>query len=449
MYNPLRLAVLIPCYNEEVAIGTVVRDFQRVLPQATIYVFDNNSRDRTVDIARSHGAVVRHVPLQGKGNVMRRMFADIEADIYILVDGDDTYHAQSSPQMIDTLLAEGLDMVVGRRKSTEVESYRLGHRLGNRMLTGFVAQLFGRRFTDMLSGYRVFSRRYVKSFPALARGFETETELTVHALELRMPVTEVDTPYKARPEGSFSKLNTIRDGIRILNTILRLFRLERPLLFFGLISLLLALLAIGLATPPGTHLHRNRPRPAPAHRPAGHRPGHPLQPLTHLRPHPRKRHANPARSPPADLPRHPLHRQHIPLGRPARRENRLTARLLRFGLVGTAGYLVDAGLLQTMVQWGGINPFLARLGSFIAAATATWWLNRTYTFSARHQASGGEWLRYITAMTLGGLINYGAFAAALLWLPHPLRQPWLAVACGSLAGMAANYYTSSRFIFVR
>ena len=249
MYNPLRLAVLIPCYNEEVAIGTVVRDFQRVLPQATIYVFDNNSRDRTVDIARSHGAVVRHVPLQGKGNVMRRMFADIEADIYILVDGDDTYHAQSSPQMIDTLLAEGLDMVVGRRKSTEVESYRLGHRLGNRMLTGFVAQLFGRRFTDMLSGYRVFSRRYVKSFPALARGFETETELTVHALELRMPVTEVDTPYKARPEGSFSKLNTIRDGIRILNTILRLFRLERPLLFFGLISLLLALLAIGLATP--------------------------------------------------------------------------------------------------------------------------------------------------------------------------------------------------------
>ena len=249
MYNPLRLAVLIPCYSEEVAIGTVGRDFQRVLPQATIYVFGNNSRDRTVDIARSHGAVVRHVPLQGKGNVMRRMFADIEADIYILVDGDDTYHAQSSPQMIDTLLAEGLDMVVGRRKSTEVESYRLGHRLGNRMLTGFVAQLFGRRFTDMLSGYRVFSRRYVKSFPALARGFETETELTVHALELRMPVTEVDTPYKARPEGSFSKLNTIRDGIRILNTILRLFRLERPLLFFGLISLLLALLAIGLATP--------------------------------------------------------------------------------------------------------------------------------------------------------------------------------------------------------
>ena len=249
MNNKLRLAVLIPCFNEEVAIGTVVRDFQRVLPQATIYVFDNNSRDNTVAIARSLGAVVRHVPLQGKGNVMRRMFADVEADIYVLVDGDATYHAESSPQMIDLLLAEGLDMVVGRRESIEEYSYRLGHRLGNRMLTGFVARLFGRRFTDMLSGYRVFSRRYVKSFPALARGFETETELTVHALELRMPVAEVDTPYKARPEGSFSKLNTIRDGLRILNTIVRLFRLERPLLFFSLISALLALLAVALAVP--------------------------------------------------------------------------------------------------------------------------------------------------------------------------------------------------------
>lgn len=249
MNNKLRLAVLIPCFNEEVAIGTVVRDFQRVLPQATIYVFDNNSRDNTVAIARSLGAVVRHVPLQGKGNVMRRMFADVEADIYVLVDGDATYHAESSPQMIDLLLAEGLDMVVGRRESIEEYSYRLGHRLGNRMLTGFVARLFWRRFTDMLSGYRVFSRRYVKSFPALARGFETETELTVHALELRMPVAEVDTPYKARPEGSFSKLNTIRDGLRILNTIVRLFRLERPLLFFSLISALLALLAVALAVP--------------------------------------------------------------------------------------------------------------------------------------------------------------------------------------------------------
>jgi glycosyltransferase involved in cell wall biosynthesis len=243
------LAVLIPTYNEEVAIAKVVRDFQRVLPQAIIHVFDNNSSDGTVAIARSLGAVVRHVPLQGKGNVMRRMFADIEADVYILVDGDDTYHAESSLKMIDKLLGEGLDMVVGRRESVEVASYRAGHRLGNQLLTGCVAYMFGRRFTDMLSGYRVFSRRYVKSFPALAQGFETETELTVHALELRMPVAEVNTPYKSRPEGSFSKLHTIRDGVRILSTILRLFRLERPVLFYGLIGAVLALLAMGISVP--------------------------------------------------------------------------------------------------------------------------------------------------------------------------------------------------------
>ena len=249
MNNKLRHAVLIPCFNEEVAIAKVVRDFQRVLPQAIVYVFDNNSSDSTVAIAKNLGVVVRHVPLQGKGNVIRRMFADIEADVYLLVDGDDTYHADSSPEMIKKLLAEGLDMVVGRRESTEAASYRAGHRWGNRILSGFVAHLFGRSFTDMLSGYRVFSRRYVKSFPALAQGFETETELTVHALELRMPVAEVSTPYKSRPEGSFSKLNTIRDGVRILNTILRLFRLERPVLFFGLIGATLALLAVALSVP--------------------------------------------------------------------------------------------------------------------------------------------------------------------------------------------------------
>lgn len=247
--DTLRVAILIPCYNEEAAIETVVRDFRRALPQAVIHVFDNNSHDRTVEVARRAGALVSHVPLQGKGNVIRRMFADVEADVYVLVDGDDTYHADSSPAMVDRLLAEGLDMVVGRRVGGGAASYRAGHRFGNRLLTGFVAYLFGRSFTDMLSGYRVFSRRFVKSFPALAKGFETETELTVHALELRMPVAEVDTPYKARPEGSFSKLNTYRDGLRILRSILRLFRLERPRQFFGLISAALALLAIVLAVP--------------------------------------------------------------------------------------------------------------------------------------------------------------------------------------------------------
>jgi glycosyltransferase involved in cell wall biosynthesis len=197
----LRVAVLVPCYNEEVAIAQVVKDFRAALPQAAIYVYDNNSKDRTSEVARENGAFVRIERRQGKGNVVRRMFADIEADVYLLVDGDATYDAASAPRMVQTLLEEQLDMVVGCRVHTQTEAYRPGHVFGNAMLTGFVAKLFGRSFTDILSGYRAFSRRFVKSFPALSKGFETETELTVHALELRMPVTEIDTPYGARPCG--------------------------------------------------------------------------------------------------------------------------------------------------------------------------------------------------------------------------------------------------------
>lgn len=244
-----RIAVLIPCYNEEVTIAVVVRDFRAALPDAMIFVFDNNSRDRTVEVATEAGAIVCRVPLQGKGNVVRRMFADVYADAYVLVDGDDTYHAASAPAMVAQLFAENLDMVVSRRVTDETAAYRTGHRFGNWVLTEFVSRLFGRAFTDILSGYRVFSRRFVKSFPALATGFETETELTVHALELRMPIEEVDAPYKSRPEGSVSKLNTYRDGIHILWTILKLFRQERPLVFFGSISAVLGLISIILSVP--------------------------------------------------------------------------------------------------------------------------------------------------------------------------------------------------------
>lgn len=244
-----RIAVLIPCYNEEVAIGSVVRDFRAALPEATVYVFDNNSRDKTIAVAGAAGAVIRRVPQQGKGNVVRRMFSDVEADVYVLVDGDDTYHAPSARLMVQRLLEENLDMVVSRRVSEETEAYRRGHRFGNWVLTECVARLFGRAFSDILSGYRVFSRRFVKSFPALSTGFETETELTVHALQLRMPIEEIDAPYKSRPEGSISKLNTYRDGIRILWTILKLFRQERPLAFFGSFSFFVFLLAIVLVTP--------------------------------------------------------------------------------------------------------------------------------------------------------------------------------------------------------
>lgn len=244
-----RIAVLVPCYNEEAAVATVVADFRKALPAAEIYVYDNNSRDRTASVAREAGAIVRSERRQGKGHVVRRMFADIEADIYVLVDGDATYDAPSAPRMIDKLLDERLDMVVGLRIDQSQAAYRLGHRMGNRMLTGFLSSTFGQVFKDILSGYRVFSRRFVKSFPVLSDGFEIETELAVYALELSLPVTEVETPYYARPEGSFSKLNTWRDGFRILGTMLKLYRSERPLRFFTVIGILLALAAITLAIP--------------------------------------------------------------------------------------------------------------------------------------------------------------------------------------------------------
>ena len=241
--------MLVPCYNEQEAIGQVVRDFRQALPEAIVYVYDNNSQDETRARAAAAGAVVRSESQQGKGFVVRRMFADVEADVYVLVDGDDTYHAPSAPLLVERLLADQLDMVVGRRVTEIEQAYRPGHRLGNRLLTGVVARVFGDRFKDILSGYRVFSRRFVKSFPALTKEFEIETELTVHALELDMPIAEVDTPYKDRPAGSVSKLRTYRDGVRILTTILVLFKEERPLAFFGLAGLALALLALGLGYP--------------------------------------------------------------------------------------------------------------------------------------------------------------------------------------------------------
>ncbi len=244
-----RVAVLLPCYNEEAAIAQTVAGFRAALPEATIYVYDNNSRDRTVEVARAAGAVVRTERIQGKGNVVRRMFADVDADIYVMADGDATYDAASAPALVARLLDEQLDMVVGARVTQADAAYRRGHKMGNAVLTGMLARLFGRSFTDILSGYRVFSRRFVKSFPVLSAGFEIETEISVHALELKMPVGEVETPYFARPEGSESKLSTYGDGFRILWTIVQLYRIERPVLFFGMIGALLAGLALLLGVP--------------------------------------------------------------------------------------------------------------------------------------------------------------------------------------------------------
>jgi glycosyltransferase involved in cell wall biosynthesis len=244
-----RLAVLVPCFNEETAIGKVVADFRCALPKATIYVYDNNSTDGTVEVARAAGALVRREAHQGKGNVVRRMFADIDADIYVLVDGDATYDAASARTMIARLTEDRLDMVVAARLEQDRAAYRPGHRSGNRLLTWFFTSVFRAPFTDILSGYRVFSRRFVKSFPVLSRGFEIETELAVHALELDLAVAEVATPYYARPEGSVSKLNTWRDGPRILFTIVSLYRSERPLAFFSVTAIVLASISVGLAIP--------------------------------------------------------------------------------------------------------------------------------------------------------------------------------------------------------
>ena len=247
--SDLDVAVLIPCYNEAVAITRVVEDFRAALPNARIFVYDNNSSDDTAGVARRAGATVRHEPWQGKGNVVRRMFSDIEADIYVLVDGDGTYHAPSAPRLIDALLDQQLDMVVGARVEQASAAYRPGHRFGNMALTGLVSTIFGRNIRDMLSGYRVFSRRFVKSFPAMSSGFEIETELSVHALELRMKIAELDTPYGARPEGSVSKLSTFRDGWKILKLVSHLVKEERPADFFGAGFIVLLLLSLGLGTP--------------------------------------------------------------------------------------------------------------------------------------------------------------------------------------------------------
>jgi glycosyltransferase involved in cell wall biosynthesis len=244
-----RIAVLLPCYNEEAAIGATVRGFREALPAATIYVYDNNSRDRTRERAAEAGAVVRTERQQGKGHVVRRMFADVDADVYVMADGDLTYDPGAAPEMVRLLVEEPFDMVVGTRRHGEKDAYRGGHVIGNRLFTGILSGLFGRSFSDIFSGYRVFSRRFVKSFPVLSSGFEIETEISVHALELRMPVGEIETAYGARLEGSHSKLSTYSDGLRILRTIATLYRVERPALFFGTIGALLVAVALVLAVP--------------------------------------------------------------------------------------------------------------------------------------------------------------------------------------------------------
>lgn len=251
-YRNKKIAIIIPCYNEEIALPLVIKDCKVFLPEGKIYVFNNNSTDKTAEIAQKMGAIVHHVKLKGKGNVVRRMFADVDADLYLMVDGDATYDMSLSKVLIDKLIDDELDMVIGKREEVGEKSlltYRKGHRLGNVILTKAVFNIFGGEFSDMLSGYRAFTKRFAKSFPSYSKGFEIETELTVHALDLRMKYEEVATPYVARPEGSVSKLSTYKDGVKILGTIIRLYSVERPFLFYGILSFLFLLFGLGIFAP--------------------------------------------------------------------------------------------------------------------------------------------------------------------------------------------------------
>lgn len=249
MTDKLDIAVIVPCFNEEAAIGRVIDGFKTARDDVTVYVYDNSSTDRTVDVAQQHGATVRHEPERGKGNVVRRMFADIDADIFVMVDGDDTYDPDALTPMIDLMLAERCDLVTGKRIEQHEDAYRFGHRIGNRLLAKITTWLFGRKSVDLLSGYRVMSRRFVKSFPAISSGFEIETELTIHALSLNLPMLELPTAYRERPAQSESKLNTYRDGVRIISTILLFTKEERPFLFFSCLAIFLTLLSLSLGIP--------------------------------------------------------------------------------------------------------------------------------------------------------------------------------------------------------
>ena len=249
MYKDKSIAVLVPCMNEALTITQVIKDFQQSLPSASIYVYDNNSTDNTAEVAEKAGAIVREEKRPGKGNVVRRMFSEIEADIYIMVDGDDTYDAKNAQKIVEELIKTGSDMVVGARRGALEKHQRAGHAAGNKIFNIIYTTLFGREFTDIFSGYRAFTRRFVKSFPALSAGFEIETELSVHASQLRLPVSEISFPYSDRPDGSESKLSTFKDGIKIMKTIIVLLKEYKPIYFFGVIGLLGALLSVALAIP--------------------------------------------------------------------------------------------------------------------------------------------------------------------------------------------------------
>lgn len=448
------IAVLIPCHNEAIAIGKVVSDFKTALPEATIYVFDNNSNDDTAIVAEAAGASVRFECQQGKGHVVRRMFRDIDADFYLMVDGDDTYDASLAPHMIELAMSGPFDLVNCVRQATGDEAYRGGHQIGNRVLTGVVRLIFGNRILDMLSGYKVFSRRFVKSFPALSTGFDIETELSVHTLELSMPSAHLAGAYRGRPEGSESKLRTYRDGWRILMLIVRLIRHERPLVFFATLATLLAVLSLGLSWPVFiTYLETGLvPRFPTAILSMGimllaclsvttgivldtvTRGRKELRMLTYLQ-HPAPPH-KPNRAIQARATAQ-LTNQQV--------SDDLIRQIFRFALVGVIGYLVNAGLVEALAAQFG--PVQAQALAFPAAVTVTWWFNRRFTFGASGHRLHQEWLRYVLANLLGWCANNGAYFWLIFALPVAYQHPSIAVAAGSLTGMIFNFSASRSLVF--
>ena len=458
MFNQVKIAVLIPCYNEAVAIAKVVRDFKAALPEAAIYVFDNNSSDNTFQEALTAGADVRMETQQGKGHVVRRMFRDIDADFYLMVDGDDTYDASLAPDMVKMAMSGPYDLVNCVRRETEDAAYREGHRLGNWLLTGVVRRIFGNRILDMLSGYKVFSRRFVKSFPALSTGFDIETELTVHTLELAMPAAHIEGLYRGRPAGSESKLRTYRDGWRILMLILKLVRHERPMVFFGVLAGLLASLALGLMWPVLlTYLDTGLvPRFPTAFLSMGimllaalslftgiildtvTRGRKELRMLTYLQ------HPAPVFVANDGLTASSAY--HLPKSSVSVPANQaLYRQIWRFGLVGVVGYIVNAGMVEMLVQ--SMGPVKAQMWAFPAAVTVTWWLNRQFTFGASAHRLHHEWLRYVLANLLGWAANNGCYLWMIFSVPLAYQHPAIAVAVGSLAGMVLNFSASRLIVF--
>jgi putative flippase GtrA len=429
----------------------LLRTFERAYRLRPFSSMTTAPRTTPLERSRAAGAVTRSEPLRGKGNVVRRMFADVEADVFVLVDGDDTYDAGIAAQLVDTLLKNCLDMVNGARQSTAQDAYRPGHRFGNRVLTGMVATFFGSRIMDLLSGYRVFSRRFVKSFPALASGFEIETELSVHALQLRMPLTEVLTTYKERPRGSISKLNTYKDGFRIFRTIVYLIKEEKPFAFFSFIAILARRTVNGTRITGRSRIHANSFGATSSDCLVGCCDSNIELSELCLRPHSGHRESRSRRVEASclsvnsgALSRYRTSRYAMNLST----SDSVAPQFLRFALVGAIGFVIDVGVLYLALALFPVGPYAGRVISYMCAATSTWYLHRRITFRNRpSQAIGREWLKFVVLNGVGGLLNYATYVAYLHYFAGSTFTPAIGVALGSAAGLSINYTLSRRVVF--